>query len=121
VSLQPQLTSAYDTWRHALPQSGAWFVSIGDGTLAAARIAATGWDRVHSVRIGPDWTRELKRLQTFGRLASQTPEEALVYVDAPYAWREVAGAGGRDLHWLEVDERPPSTLARLSRARRLAA
>jgi hypothetical protein len=121
ASLQPQLVSAYESWRHLLPRVGAWFVSIGDGTLAAARIGDTGWDRVHSVRIGPDWTRELKRLQTFGRLASQSPEEGHVYVDAPCAWREVAGEAGRDLHWLEDDERPPTTLTRLSRARRLAA
>ncbi len=120
-SLQPQLVAAYETWRHVLPQSGVWFVSIGDGTLAAARVAGTGWDRVHSVRIGPDWTRELKRLQTFGRLASQTPEGGHVYVDAPWAWREVAGPAGRDLHWLEDDDRPPTTLTRLSRVRRLAA
>ena len=44
-----------------------------------------------------------------------------MYVDAPYAWREVAGEVGRDLHWLEDDERPLTTLQRLSRVRRLAA
>ena len=123
ASLQPQLIASYDAWRHQLPPVGAWFVSIGDGTLAAARVADSGWDRVHSVRIGPDWTRELKRLQTFGRLASQNPEEGHVYVDAPCAWREVAGEAGRELHWLEDEdeERPLTTLTRLSRVRRLAA
>ena len=54
-------------------------------------------------------------------LASLNPEEGQVYVDAPYAWREVAGEVGRDLHWLEDDERPLTTLQRLSRVRRLAA
>ena len=39
ASLQPQLIAAYDTWRYMLPPAGAWFVSIGDGTLAAARMA----------------------------------------------------------------------------------
>lgn len=121
ASLQPQLIVAYDSWRHKLPPKGAWFVSIGEGTLAAARVADQTWDRVHSVRIGPDWTRELKRLQTFGRLASMNPEEGQVYVDAPCAWREVAGPVGRELHWLEDDDRPLTTLARLSRVRRLAA
>ena len=122
ASLQPQLIAAYDTWRHKLPASGAWFVSIGEGTLAAARVAAQGWDRVHTVRIGPDWARELKRLQTFGRLVSMTPEEGQLYVDAPYAWREVAGDAGRDLHWLEDEaQRPLTTLQQLSRAWRLAA
>ena len=120
ASLQPQLVAAYDSCRHLLPATGAWFVSIGDGMLAAARMAHEAWDRVHSVRIGPDWTRELKRLQTFGRLASMNPQEGQVYVDAPYAWREVAGAAGRDLHWLE-DEAPLTTLQCLSHVRRLAA
>jgi len=121
ASLQPQLIVAYNTWREQLPASGSWFVSIGEGTLAAARVVDHSWDRVHSVRIGPDWARELKRLQTFGRLASLNPQDGQVYVDAPYAWREVAGPAGRDLHWLEDGERPLDTLERLSRVRRLAA
>ena len=121
VSLQSQLTFAYENWRHGLPGSGAWFVTIGEGTLAAARLCQRGWDRVHLVRIGQDWTRELKRLQTFGRLASANPEDGAVYVDAPQAWREVAGETVQNLHWLESEENPMSTLPRLSRVRRLAA
>jgi len=76
VSLQPQLIAAYEAWRHRLPPSNAWFVTVEQGSLAAARIGHHGWDRVHSVRIGSDWTRELKRLQTFGRLASNLPRRA---------------------------------------------
>jgi hypothetical protein len=120
ASLQPQLIAAYENWRHCLPASGGWFVTVGDGTLAAARLSASGWDRVHSVRIGTDWARDLKRLQTFGRLASANPEEGKVYVDAPQAWREVAGPAGRDLNWLE-DESVSTTLQRLGRVRRMAA
>jgi len=78
------------------------------------------------VRIGADWKRELRRLQTFGRLAGSSPEEGQVYVDAPLAWREVAGnsADGSDisgLQWLEEPDAPVTTLQRLARARRLAA
>jgi hypothetical protein len=73
------------------------------------------------VRIGADWTRELKRLQTFGRLASASPDDGQVFVDAPQAWREVAGATGRDLQWLDEDAGELTTLQRLGRARRLAA
>jgi len=120
ASLQSQLVVAYEAWRHRLP-AGAWFVSIGQGMLAAARLGEKAWDRVHSVRIGPDWARELKRLQTFGRLASMTPEGGQVYVDAPHAWREVAGPAGQELHWLEDEEQPLTTLGRLSYVRRLAA
>jgi len=126
LSLQPQLIDAYATWRHRLPHSKSWFVSIEPGSLAAARLGRNGWDRVHSVRIGTDWKRELRRLQTFGRLAGSSPEEGQVYVDAPLAWREVAGNtehGGdiSGLQWLEEPEARATTLQRLARARRLAA
>jgi hypothetical protein len=121
LSLQTQLVMAYQNWRHALPPSGAWFVTVGEGTLAAARLGTGGWDRVHSIRIGSDWVRELKRLQTFGRLASSSPDEGAVYVDAPQAWREVAGDAGKDLHWLEGESIPGDTLKALGRVRRLAA
>lgn len=121
LSLQPQLLVAYSNWRAQLPASGAWFVTVGEGTLAAARLGERTWDRIHNVRIGSDWTRELKRLQVFGRLASARPEEGQVYVDAPVAWREVAGTAGADLHWLEGDSGGRTTLQQLGRIRRLAA
>jgi hypothetical protein len=121
ASLQPQLIVAYGNWRQRLPASGAWFVTVGDGTLAAARLSKSTWDRVHSVRIGQDWMRELNRLHTFGRLASASPEDGRVYVDAPQAWREVAGPAGTDLQWLEDESTALTTLQRLARVRRLAA
>jgi hypothetical protein len=121
LSLQPQLLVSYSHWRPQLPATGAWFVTIGEGTLAAARLGPRTWDRIHNVRIGSDWTRELKRLQVFGRLASANPEEGQVYVDAPAAWREVAGAAAEALHWLEADCGGRSTLQQLGRMRRLAA
>lgn len=119
TSVQPQLVAAYQNWRHCLPATGAWFVSVGDGTLAAARIGGNSWDRVHSVRIGSDWARDLRRLQTFGRLASASPDEGRVFVDAPLAWREVAGPAGRNLHWLEEQVAAPTTLQELGRVQRL--
>ena len=101
---------------------GAWFVTVEHGSLAAARLGREGWDRVHTVRIGAQWTRELKRLQTFGRLASSSAEEGQVYVDAPHAWREVAGNASGELRWLEEEGGlPMTTLHRLTHARRLAA
>ncbi|MGH8131847.1 MAG: hypothetical protein ACRETG_07630 [Steroidobacteraceae bacterium] len=126
LSLQPQLVAAYEAWRHCLPRANAWFVSVEQGSLAAARLDRHGWARVHGVRIGADWIRELKRLQTFGRLASNTPEEGQVYVDAPHAWREVAAAtasatDASGLQWLEEPNGPMTTLQRLGRTRRLAA
>jgi hypothetical protein len=123
VSLQPQLIAAYASHRRHLPKPSAWFVTVEQGSLAAAHIGDHGWDRVHTVRISPDWTRELKRLQAFGTIASNNPEEGCVYVDAPLAWREVADAAGKALrlHWLEEPSGPLSTLQHLGRVRRLAA
>lgn len=122
LSMQPQLVAAYDGWRHRLPCTGAWFVTVDEGSLAAARIGRTGWDRVYSVRIGADWVRELKRLQTFGRLASVSPDEGQVFVDAPQAWRAVAGPSAEHLQWLEADSSADlTTLQRLGRLRRIAA
>jgi hypothetical protein len=117
-SLQPQLVSAYNHWRTRLPEGGAWFVSIEQGSLAAARLGQRGWDRVHSVRIGADWAVELRRLQTFGRLANTQAQEGRVYVDAPAALRIAAGASGADLVWLDEETVGESTAGRLEFMRR---
>ncbi len=100
LSLQPQLIAAFNRWRERLPESGAWFVSIEEGSLAAARLAPGGWDRVHVVRIGRDWAVELKRLQTFARLAGTRPEDGRVFVDAPKSLR-VSGGNDQGLEWLD--------------------
>jgi hypothetical protein len=126
LSLQPQLIDAYAVWRHRLPQANSWFVSIEQGSLTAARLGRNGWDRVYGVRIGTDWLRELKRLQTFGRVARNRPEDGQVYVDAPHSWREVAvsasaGADISGLQWLDESKVPLTTLQRLAQARRMAA
>jgi len=118
LSLQPQLVSAYNHWRVQLPEGGAWFVSIEHGSLAAAHLAPGGWDRVHCVRIGPDWTVELRRLQTFGRLASNQARDGRVYVDAPAALRIAAGTSSPELIWLEETSGGESTAGRLEYQRR---
>jgi hypothetical protein len=120
-SLQPQLVCAYNHWRAQLPDGGAWFVSIEPGSLAAARLGTGGWDRVHSVRIGADWATELRRLQTFGRLASVQAHEGRVYVDAPAELRSIAGARAADLIWLEDTEVAQPAAGRLKLLRRLRA
>jgi hypothetical protein len=117
-SLQPQLVCAHNHWHSRLPDGDAWFVSIEEGSLAAAHLQAGGWDRVHSVRIGADWGVELRRLQTFGRLASTQAQQGRVYVDAPAALRIVAGAGGADLIWLEEAGPSETTAGRLEFLRR---
>jgi len=122
TSVQPQLIAAYNTWRHVLPDSeAAWFVTVESGSLAALRMCADGIDRVHAVRIGPDWARELKRLQTFGRLASASPSDGRVYVDLPAALRTLRPEMSADLEWLDEPNPPLTTLHQLEHLRRGAA
>jgi hypothetical protein len=122
-SLQPQLIAAYNGWRHRLPETAAWFVTVDEGSLAAARVGPDGFERVHTVRIGSDWTREIKRLQIFGRLVNRSAEAGPVFIDAPQTWRPVAGAAaGPELEWLQDDgSLPLTTLQRLAMLRRSAA
>ena len=122
VSVQPQLIAAYNTWRHVLPAAdAAWFVTVEEGSLAALRMCGEGIDRVHAVRIGLDWTRELKRLQTFGRLASASPTDGRVYVDLPAALRTLRPENSADLEWLDEPNPPLTTLHQLEHLRRRAA
>lgn len=117
-SMQPQLVAAYNHWRARLPDGGAWFVTLEQGTLAAARLVKGAWDRVHSVRIGANWAVELRRLQTFGRLASTSTQEGSVYVDAPAGLREAAGGAATGLIWLEEPLAGASTAGQLEYLRR---
>jgi len=122
ASVQPQLIAAYNTWRHVLPAAeAAWFVTVEEGSLAALRMCGAGIDRVHAVRIGSDWARELKRLQTFGRLASASPADGRVYVDLPSALRALRPQTSADLEWLDEPNPPLTTLHQLEHIRRRAA
>jgi hypothetical protein len=121
VSAQPQLIAAYNCWRHTLPTDGAWFVTVEHGALGAARVGVKGFERIHTVRIGDDWLRELRRLQTFGRLALASGANQRVFVDAPHSWRPVGLPPVSDLEWLEEGQPPLTTLHRLEHLRRMAA
>jgi hypothetical protein len=122
VSVQPQLITAFNTWRHALPtDKTAWFVTVEAGALAALRMCPQGIDRVHAVRIGVDWGRELKRLQTFGRLASSSPTDGRVYVDLPMTLQALRPEAATALEWLDEPNPPLTTLHQLEHLRRKAA
>ena len=122
ITVQPQLIAAFNTWRHALPvAAAAWFVTLEEGSLAALRMCSQGIDRVHAVRIGADWARELKRLQTFGRLASSSPADGRVYVDLPIALRAMRPEIATDLEWLDEPNPPLTTLHQLEFLRRKVA
>jgi hypothetical protein len=101
VSIQPQLVAAYNGWRDKLPKRGAWFVTLEDGSMAAAHLNDGGWDSVRAVRIGEDWEVELKRLQTFGRLVGNSEERGRVFIDAPRWFRDHALTSDGNLEWLD--------------------
>lgn len=100
-SVQPQLIAAFNSWLKRLRRIDGWFVTLEEDSLAAAHFNPGGWDRVHSVRIGNDWETELKRLQTFGRLARSSAVEGPVYVDAPKWLRDKANGSSSDVEWLD--------------------
>jgi hypothetical protein len=101
VSVQPQLIAAFNSWRASLPRGGAWFVTLEEGSIAAAHFEAGGWDCVRSVRIRSDWETELKRLQLFGQLAQSAPKGGPVYVDAPKWLREQSTGQLATVEWLD--------------------
>lgn len=116
LSLQPHLVVAFNRWRSRMSAAGGWFVTIDDGSLAAVRLERDSWEEVHCVRVGDDWSADLRRLQTFGRLACGPPSDGCsVLVDAPPWLRRVASARSEGLEWLESDGDGGGTLETLAR------
>ena len=108
-SIQPYLIAAFNSWRDKMPGNGAWFVTLDEGSLAAAHFSNTHWDCVRSVRIGDDWEIELKRLQTFGRLAGNSDAPSRVFVDAPRWLRDKAPSRERNFEWLDDGTQSPGS------------
>jgi hypothetical protein len=108
-SIQPYLVASFNSWREKMPSEGAWFVTLDEGSLAAAHFTNTQWDCVRSVRIGDDWETELKRLQTFGRLARTSDAPSRVFVDAPRWLRDKAPSRERDFEWLDDGVQRPES------------
>ena len=119
LSITPQLIAAYNGWRHRFGDDGhVWFVSVEPGSLAALRVGARGVNRVHSVRTGAEWGRELKRLQTVSRALRASPADGRVFVDVPHALRASLDAVPAELEWLDDPTPPPTTLNQLAQLRR---
>ncbi len=109
ISTQPQLVTAFNAAAPRLPRTPCWFVSVNEGSLAAAHVTTNGWDRVHAVRIGSDWSAELRRLRLFGRIASSNESEERVFVHAPVWLRPASNDGNDGLEWLQEDSPCDST------------
>lgn len=121
ISVQPQLIVSYNGWLRQLGDATGWFVNIDEGALAAARLQAGGWDRVYSARIGTNWTLELDRLRTFGRLAARDSDYCRVFVAAPDWLRELAHAADDGIDWLHDDDAGTGAGAEVSVLTRLYA
>jgi hypothetical protein len=109
ISTQPQLATAFNTAAPRLPGGPFWFVSVNEGSLAAAHVTSNGWDRVHAVRIGSDWSAELRRLRLFGRIACSNQGEERVFVHAPVWLRPASNEGDDGLEWLDEDSPSDNT------------
>jgi hypothetical protein len=109
ISTQPHLAAAFNAAAPRLPRAPFWFVSVNEGSLAAAHVTADGWDRVHAVRIGNDWNAELRRLRLFGRFASGNQSEEHVFVHAPVWLRPAANEHEDGLQWLNEDSPSDNT------------
>jgi hypothetical protein len=116
-SMQPHLVVAYNLWRHRMPRAAAWFATIDEGCLVALHVSDGRCDRVRSVRISDDWTVELGRIQTMGRLGQNRPTEGPVLVDAPRSVRARATDPEASVVWLEHEGAQVGTLARLAALR----
>ncbi len=114
ISLQTQLVVSYNRWRDRLPDTAAWFASIDEGSLAAMHLTNGHCDRVRSVRISDDWSVELRRIQTMGRLAQSRADEGQVFVDAPAWLRNVADQSDAAVKWLDHDKAPRTITDKVS-------
>jgi hypothetical protein len=84
-SIQPQLIAAFNCWRAQLPDTSGWFVTLEEGSLAAAHLSHGAWDAVRTVRTDKNWGVELRRLRTESRLAGNEAER--IHLDAPQEFR----------------------------------
>ena len=114
VSIQPHLIVAFNIWREKMPKSATWFASIDEGSLAALHLNDGHCDRVRSVRISDDWSVEMRRMQTMGRLAQERPDEGRVFVDAPVWLRESTDTTNAALEWLDDDSSPRNIADKVS-------
>ena len=73
---------------------------MDDGSLSAVHLSDGAWDRVHTARLGPDWTVELERLQAFGALTRAAGRPGRTFVDAP-PWMRRNAPASAGVEWLE--------------------
>jgi len=58
-SLQPHLMASFNRWRTRLRGGPRWFVVAEPGLLCVALLCEGQWHSVRTLKVGPDWTKEL--------------------------------------------------------------
>jgi len=58
-SLQPHLMASFNRWRTCLRARPGWFVVAEPGLLCVALLCDGQWHSVRTLKVGPDWAREL--------------------------------------------------------------
>jgi len=97
-SIQPNLMSAFNQWRHRFQGKTDWFVLVERGKLCMALFHREQWRRLRSVNIGDTWLDELPLLlerETYledlpavcGEALIFAPEQADARLPANCNWR----------------------------------
>ncbi len=61
-SLQPHLMASFNRCCARLGESAAWLVVAEPGLLSLALLEDGSWQSVRSIKVGPDWARELPQV-----------------------------------------------------------
>jgi hypothetical protein len=118
-SIQPQLIAAFNCWRAQLSNASGWFVTLEEGSLAAAHLSRGAWDAVRTVRTDKHWGVELHRLRTESRLAGREAER--IHLDAPQEFRAAAEGDSDGVVWLRTAAGGVDTAAPLALVQRIYA
>lgn len=58
-SLQPHLMASFNRWRSKFTGRLGWFVVAEPGLLSIALVGDEQWHSIRTLKVGPDWAREL--------------------------------------------------------------
>ncbi len=63
-SLQPHLMASFNRWRARIDNGPVWFVDAEPGLLSVAFLREGRWQSIRTVKVGPEWLRELPGVLT---------------------------------------------------------
>lgn len=106
-SLQPHLMASFNRFRARLGERPAWLVVAEPGLLCLALVQGGHWHSVRTLKVGPDWARELPGVLSREECLVDSPtqcDEVLLY--APDAAEPVRLEAGK---W-RINELVPTLL-----------